>query len=101
SYFQQPALFSDVMTALFGPGSATLVRLLSHGRCILEFAEYAAGYRIPCRVDRLGEDHAFHQATLWHNRLFNPNLPAGAEVLSFTPNWTHAARYRGDPAIED
>ena len=37
SHFQQPALFSDIMTGLFGPGSAVAARLLAHGRCVLEF----------------------------------------------------------------
>lgn len=94
-YFQTPARFSDVLTALFGPGSALAARLLSRERCVLEFEQYAQGYRLPCRVARLPAGHAFYQATYWHNRLFNPNLPADAEVLSFTPDWAHAARLSG------
>ena len=94
SYFQQPALFSDVMTALFGAGSAVAERLLSHGRCVLEFEQYSQGYRIPCTVAGLAERHPFYQATYWHNHLFNPNLPARVAILSFTPDWTHAADYR-------
>lgn len=97
SHFQQPKEFSDVMTALFGPGSATASRLLAHGRCILEFDAYAQGFRIPCAVAGLHESHAFFQATYWHNRMFNPNLPAGIQVLSFTPDWTHATAYRQEP----
>jgi hypothetical protein len=94
SYFQQPAVFSDVMTALFGPGSATAARLLSHGRCILEFEQYSQIYRIPCAVAGLAERDPAFQATYWHNRMFNPNLPAGVEVLSFVPDWKHAAGHR-------
>jgi hypothetical protein len=26
--------------------------------------------------------------------MFNPNLPAGVEVLSFVPDWKHAAGHR-------
>jgi hypothetical protein len=91
-YFQQPAQFSDVLSALFGPDSAVAARLRSHGRCLLEFAQYAAGYRIPCRIDRLAEADASYQATYWHSRLFSPNLPSGIEILAFTPDWAHAAR---------
>ena len=94
SYFQQPALFSDVMTALFAAGSPVAERLLSHGRCVLEFEQYSQGYRLPCAVAGLAERHPFYQATYWHNHLFNPNLPARVEILSFTPDWTHAADYR-------
>ncbi len=94
SYFQEPARFSDLMTALFGPRSTLAARLRSERRCILEFEQYSQGYRIPCSVARLAAGHAFHQATYWHNRLFNPHLPADVEILSFRPDWRHAARYR-------
>lgn len=96
SYFQQPAHFSDVLTALFGPGSGLAARLLSHGHCLLEFAQFSQAYRLPCAVAALAPGHPFYQATFWHNRMFNPNLPAGIEVLSFTPEWPHAAGYRED-----
>jgi hypothetical protein len=96
SHFQEPARFSDLMTALFGPGSALAALLAAEDRCILEFEQYTQGYRIPCAVARLGAGHAFHQVTYWHNRMFNPNLPAGVEILSFRPDWAHAARFRSD-----
>lgn len=89
-HFQQPGLFSDVMTALFGPQSALAGRLLAQGHCVLEFAERGKGYRLPCAVAELAADHAFYQATYWHNHLFNPNLPPGIRVLSFAPEWAHA-----------
>ena len=76
------------MTALFGAASPVAARLLSHGRCVLEFEQYAQGYRIPCSVAGLAHRHPFYQATYWHNRLFNPHLPDGVQVLSFTPDWT-------------
>ncbi len=94
SYFQEPARFSDLMTALFGPRSTLAARLCGEQRCILDFEQYSQGYRIPCSVARLAEGHAFHRATYWHNRLFNPHLPADVEILSFLPDWRHAARYR-------
>ncbi len=90
SYFQQPRQFSDVMTALFGPDSSVAGRLLDLGGCVLEFEQFGQAYRIPCHVAALGESHPFHQATYWHNRLFNPNLPPGTQVLAFTPDWSHA-----------
>ena len=82
------------MTALFGPQAAIVARLLQHGRCILEFQEYAQAYRVPCAIAELAADNSFYQATYWHNHLFNPNLPSGVRILSFTPDWTHASGWR-------
>jgi hypothetical protein len=95
-YFQQPARFSDVLTALFARGSELAQRLLDLGRCVLEFDQYSQGYRIPCAVTRLPQAHPRHQATYWHNRLFNDHLPASVEVLAFTPDWTHACGFRDE-----
>jgi hypothetical protein len=95
SYFQEPARFSDLMTALFGPESSLAAQLLREARCVLDFEQYTQGYRIPCAVTRLAESHAFHRATLWHNRMFNHQLPAGVQILAFRPDWSHASAYRG------
>lgn len=93
-YFQHAENFSDVMTALFGPDSAVAAALLNHGGCVLEFEAYAQAYRMPCKVVELATEDPFFQATYWHNRMFNPNMPPGVRVLSFTPDWTHAAGWR-------
>jgi hypothetical protein len=95
-YFQEPARFSDVLTALFARGSELTQRLLETGRCVLEFDQYSQGYRIPCAVARLPQAHPRHQATYWHNRLFNDHLPATIEVLAFTPDWAHASGFRDE-----
>lgn len=91
SYFQHPRDFSDVMSALFGPGAALADSLLRAGRCILDFAQYSQSYRIPCAVEELPQDDGFYQATYWHNAMYNPNLPAGVRVLAFTPDWSRAS----------
>lgn len=93
-HFQQPRMFSDVMTALFGPKSVLAAALLKHGDCILRFEETSRAYRVPCAVAGLAENHAFHQATYWHNHLFNPSFPPGIRILSFVPDWTHASGRR-------
>lgn len=97
-HYQRPKEFTDVLTALFGPDSGIAGRLLDHGACELEFAEYSRGYRLPCRVLQLGEAEPLYQATYWHNRLFNPNMPAAVRVLSFTPDWAHAGGFSYDTA---
>ena len=91
SYFQHPQAFSDVMTALFGPGSDLARRLVRLGRCILDFSQYSQAYRLPCAIERLAEDDGFYQATYWHNSLYNPAMPAGVEILAFTPDWPRAS----------
>jgi hypothetical protein len=90
SYFQYPRAFSDVMTALFGPDSALADALLTLGRCVLEFSQFSQSYHLPCVVEDMAEDDGFYQATYWHNKLYNPNLPAGVRVLAFTPDWSRA-----------
>lgn len=96
-YFQQPARFSDVLTALFSSDSALVAQLLEQRRCLLEFEQFTQRYRLPCQVARLAATHPFYQATYWHNRLFNPHQPAELEVLSFKPDWAHASSFRRPP----
>lgn len=90
AYFQYPEEFLDVMTALFAPTSGVAARLVETGRCVLHFDQYSQKYIIPCHVDLLAESDPAWQATFWHNSLFNPNIPGGAQVLSFTPDWAEA-----------
>lgn len=94
SYFQEPARFSDLITALFAPESSLAEQLLREGRCVLDFEQCTHGYRIPCEVARLVESHPLHQATLWHNRTFNHRMPAVVQILEFRPDWPHASAYR-------
>lgn len=95
NYFQYPDDFSDIMTALFGPGSGVAGALESAGNCVLHFDQYAQVYRIPCRVALVERGGAAWQATYWHNSLFNPNIPGDSTVLAFTPDWANAI---ADPA---
>ena len=90
TYYQYPREFSDVITALFGPGSQAADRLTHTGHCRLDFEQYSQRYSIPCQVRRLAETEPAYQATYWHNSLFNPHLPSGVSVLAFAPDWAHA-----------
>jgi len=90
THFHQTTNFSDRMTALFNAGSPLGTALIEAGECLFEFEQFAQSFRMFCAVDRLvPEDEAF-QATLWHNRLFNPGLPDDVMILSFTPDWSSA-----------
>ena len=90
TYYQRPHEFSDVLTALFGPGSEAAGQLAATGACRLRFEQYQQSYDLPCSVRRMTESEPAYQATYWHNALFNPNLPAGVEILAFSPDWAHA-----------
>jgi hypothetical protein len=91
AYFQHPHLFSDAMTALFGPVSVIADRLVAARRCVLDFAQFGQTYRIPCDIESLPEADERFQVTYWHNRLFNHAMPAGVQVVSFAPDWRRAS----------
>jgi hypothetical protein len=89
-YFQAPAEFDQNLTALFGPEAPIADIALNHGKIILSFAEFGQKYRLLASVVELPEHDPLYQSTYWHNRLFNPNMPAGVRVLCFTPDWRRA-----------
>lgn len=88
AYYQRPDEFSDQLTALFGPDSVIVYRLLQAGECRLDFEQYGQHFALNCRVDDLAEDDAAFQFTYWHNSLFNPAIPGGVRVLAFQPDWS-------------
>lgn len=96
TYYQRPADFSDEMTGLFNDGATMVVRLLQAGRCVLEFEQYSQRYRLACTVRDLPKTDPAFAATYWHNRLFNPHIPAEISVLGFRPDWAAA---HAEPAI--
>ena len=89
-YFQQPAEFGDVLTAVLPAKSELAARLIRDGRCVLEFAQFSQSYRLPCAAFAAEPDEAIRESTLWHNRLFNPSLPDDVLVLGFRPDWKSA-----------
>jgi hypothetical protein len=86
-YFQDPALFSEEMTALFVAGSKTAERIVKARERLLDFEQYSQRFTIFCRTRKLKPGEAAHRATLWHNRIFNPDVANDAVVLGFTPDW--------------
>ena len=90
TYFQRSKEFSDQMTALFALDSWIGQQLLEAGRCEFEFEEKSQRYTIPCRVGELSDQDPNHQATYWHNAMFNPTLPGQVRILAFIPDWSKA-----------
>jgi hypothetical protein len=90
-YYQMSDRFSDELTALFEPQSPSAAKLVKARRCLLEFEQFSQVWRLSCAVRRLPPQAPAREATLWHNRAFNPAIPKDAEVLGFKPAWRSAA----------
>jgi len=89
-YYQHPREFSDDLTALFSHGAKNAATLLAAGRCTLDYRQANQRYIVPCTVRSLPAEDPFHQATYWHNAMFNPKLAGPATVLQFVPDWSKA-----------
>ena len=90
TYFQRSREFSDQMTALFALDSPVVRQLLDTESCNFDFEEKSQRYTIPCQTRELPVADPNHQATYWHNAMFNPTLPGQVKVMSFIPVWAHA-----------
>ena len=98
-YFQQPSAFGDVLTAVVPPQSELAAKLVEDSRCSLIFEQFSQRYRLRCAVFETEPGEAIREATLWHNRLFNPSLPDDVVVLGFRPDWKSAEASR--PAAQN
>jgi hypothetical protein len=98
-HYQVSNRFSDEMTALFEPRSPTAVTLVKARDCLLEFEQFSQVWRLSCTVRRLPARSPAREATLWHNRAFNPAIPRDAVVLGFKPDWRSAAASRLPPRL--
>ena len=87
TYFQQPRLFSDEVTALFSEDSHAAEAVLAASDVRLRFAQFSQRYELPCAVRRLDPDDPLHAATWWHNALFNPHLTPAAVIVAFRADW--------------
>ncbi len=91
TYYQKHHEFSDILTATFPPGSPGAAQIHKAGQAKLVFDAFAQRFELDCRVWRLADHNPLARATFAHNRLFNPDLPAGTEILGFEPNWNTSA----------
>lgn len=87
SYFQKASEFSDVLTATFPPGSEGALKIRRAQSCRLAFDAYAQRFDLVCKVWKLAPHNLLYQATMAHNRLFNPGIPPDTVVLGFEPDW--------------
>ena len=75
--------------------SAVAAALLREVACVLEFDQFRQRYRLPSAVAVLADSDPAREASIWHNRIFNPALPDTVQVLAFQPDWEGAD---ADPA---
>lgn len=96
TYYQKHREFSDILTATFPPASPGAQAIRDAGAVTLTFDAFAQRFDLECKVWRLAAHNPLHAATMAHNRLFNPTMPAGTEVLGFEPDWNAST---SDPDI--
>jgi hypothetical protein len=89
-YFQLPGRFSDLLTAVLPASSPLAASLFDERACVLAFDQFSQRYRLRCAVHAVPAGDPAREATLWHNRLFNPSLPDDVLVLGFRPDWKSA-----------
>jgi hypothetical protein len=89
-YYQRAAEFSDILAATFPPGSPGAARIREAGHATLTYHAYNQRFDLACRVWTLAPHNPLHQATYWHNLLFNPGLAADTIILGFEPDWTRS-----------
>jgi hypothetical protein len=89
-YFQIPEMFSDRLTAVFGPKSSIAEQCLRSRQVLLNFVQQPQRFDVPCVARRLTRIDPVRDAAIWQARAFNAHVPIDAEVLSFAPNWKNA-----------
>jgi hypothetical protein len=90
THFSRPDAFRDELTAVLGAGSDLANTLLKLKSCLLEFDQWRQTFRMIASVRKLKQTEDAWQATVWHNRTFNPELPGDVTVLGLTPQWKSA-----------
>lgn len=97
THFHHPERFRDELTALFVPDSRLAARLLKLKTCLLEFDELSQNFKMLTAIRKLGRREGAFQATIWHNRTFNPAIANDSIVLGFTPDWRSAQAHPQSP----
>ncbi len=95
TYYQKAAEFSDILSAVFQPGSPGALRLREAEKITLVFEAYTQRFELNCKARVLTPKNPLHRATMAHNRLFNPMLAADSVVLGFEPDWRSSTSQSG------
>lgn len=90
SYYQKHREFDDMLTATFQARSSGAIAIAKASPVRLKFDAFNQHFDLACQVRQLTEKHPLHQATWWHNFLFNPQLEPDCIILGFAPDWTES-----------
>ena len=90
AYYQHPKTFLHALMATFALDSELAALLVEQRECQLHFSQYQQSFQLHCNVDKLADTDPVYQAVYWHNKMFNPVLPATVEILRFTPEWENS-----------
>ena len=96
AYYQHPKTFMDSLMASFAVDSELASLLLKQRECRLEFSQYQQSFQLHCVVEKLQDTSPAYQAVYWHNKMFNPVLPASVSILKFQPDWASCS---AEPAV--
>lgn len=88
THYQTSGRFSDELAALFPAATEAAARLMDAGQCTLVFDQFSRHYTFKCGVRALSTGHDEFEFVLWHNRIFNPELPDDVTILGFRPDWS-------------
>ena len=87
TFYQKHQEFSDLLTATFPPNSPGAAKIIAAETCTLVFEAYAQRFVLKCKAYDLPHHHPIFQATMAHNKLFNPTLHPESIVLGFEADW--------------
>jgi len=91
AYYQHPKNFMDVLLATFAVDSERASLLRDQMECRLAFSQYQQSFQLHCAVEELADTDPTYQSVYWHNKMFNPVLPARVSILKFQPDWTNSS----------
>ena len=95
-YYQIPDEFSEELTAVYSLNSDLADQMVSVGEGKLSFDQGNQLYDLNCGIRMIDSDELEHQATYWHNHLFNPSMPGRVKVLGFVPDWQNSSFRTGE-----
>ena len=90
-YYQIPKEFDQELTAVYSLQSELADQVVQVGECDLRFDQGNQIYQLKCKTRFIPVEDALHQATYWHNHLFNPAMPGRIKVIGFTPDWEQSS----------
>lgn len=97
AYYQYPREFDESLMATFAADSELADLLVKQQECKLVLRQYNQTFELQCAVKELPETDDKHQATFWHNRMFNSTMPAHVRIIEFTPDWEVSV---ADPSVQ-